>query len=128
VLVWLAFFIGRINIGQGAYALMGGCVSAILVELWRVLLVHTSACRLFLCRSKHLDWLPNPALAWCVFCHGDAGATEVARLLALRCRSRRRQRHDQHSASGRFQFLEQSFRILLGCRAPGSPSIFWPQQ
>ena len=29
--VWLTFFIGRINIGQGAYALMGGYVSAILV-------------------------------------------------------------------------------------------------
>src|SRR5215468_4472287 len=29
--VWLTFFIGRINIGQGAYALTGGYVSAILV-------------------------------------------------------------------------------------------------
>src|SRR5437762_13335242 len=29
--VWLTFFIGRINIGQGAYALLGGYVSAILV-------------------------------------------------------------------------------------------------
>ncbi|TGS07446.1 branched-chain amino acid ABC transporter permease, partial [Mesorhizobium sp. M4B.F.Ca.ET.190.01.1.1] len=29
--VWLTFYIGRINIGQGAYALMGGYVSAILV-------------------------------------------------------------------------------------------------
>jgi len=29
--VWLTFFIGRINIGQGAYALMGGYVSAILI-------------------------------------------------------------------------------------------------
>ena len=29
--VWLTFFIGRINIGQGAYALLGGYVSAILI-------------------------------------------------------------------------------------------------
>ena len=29
--VWLTFYIGRINIGQGAYALVGGYVSAVLV-------------------------------------------------------------------------------------------------
>ena len=29
--VWLTFYIGRINIGQGAYSLMGGYVSAILM-------------------------------------------------------------------------------------------------
>jgi branched-chain amino acid transport system permease protein len=29
--VWLTFFIGRINIGQGAYALVGGYASAVLV-------------------------------------------------------------------------------------------------
>ena len=29
--VWLTFYIGRINIGQGAYALMGGYVSAVLM-------------------------------------------------------------------------------------------------
>ena len=29
--VWLTFYIGRINIGQGAYALAGGYVAAILV-------------------------------------------------------------------------------------------------
>ena len=29
--VWLTFYIGRINIGQGAFALVGGYVSAILV-------------------------------------------------------------------------------------------------
>ena len=34
--VWLTFFIGRINIGQGAYALMGGYVSAILVVQYGV--------------------------------------------------------------------------------------------
>ncbi|MGI9419670.1 MAG: ABC transporter permease subunit, partial [Geminicoccaceae bacterium] len=34
--VWLTFYIGRINIGQGAYALMGGYVSAILVVQYGV--------------------------------------------------------------------------------------------
>src|SRR5947199_2149810 len=34
--VWLTFYIGRINIGQGAYALMGGYVSAILVMSYGV--------------------------------------------------------------------------------------------
>ena len=29
--VWLTFYIGRINIGQGGYALMGGYVSAVLM-------------------------------------------------------------------------------------------------
>ena len=30
--VWLIFYIGRINIGQGAFALVGGYTSAILVS------------------------------------------------------------------------------------------------
>ena len=34
--VWLTFYIGRINIGQGAYALIGGYVSAILVTKYGV--------------------------------------------------------------------------------------------
>ncbi len=34
--VWLTFFIGRINIGQGAYALLGGYVSAVLVSSYGV--------------------------------------------------------------------------------------------
>ena len=32
--VWLTFYIGRINIGQGAWALVGGYVSAILVATY----------------------------------------------------------------------------------------------
>ena len=32
--VWLTFYIGRINIGQGAYALIGGYVSAVLVATY----------------------------------------------------------------------------------------------
>lgn len=34
--VWITFYIGRINIGQGAYALLGGYVSAILVAKYGV--------------------------------------------------------------------------------------------
>ena len=34
--VWLTFYIGRINIGQGAYALVGGYVSAVLVTAYGV--------------------------------------------------------------------------------------------
>src|SRR3954467_11096818 len=34
--VWLTFYIGRINIGQAAYALAGGYVSAVLVTRWGV--------------------------------------------------------------------------------------------
>src|SRR5215470_14954341 len=34
--VWITFYIGRINIGQGAYALAGGYVSAILVTAYGV--------------------------------------------------------------------------------------------
>ena len=34
--VWLTFYIGRINIGQGAYALAGGYLSAVLVTQYEV--------------------------------------------------------------------------------------------
>src|SRR3982751_6473432 len=34
--VWITFYIGRINIGQAAYALIGGYVSAILVTAYGV--------------------------------------------------------------------------------------------
>ena len=34
--VWLTFYIGRINIGQGAYALTGGYVSAVLMTQYGV--------------------------------------------------------------------------------------------
>src|SRR3954452_14550325 len=34
--LWLLFYIGRINIGQAAYAIAGGSVSAVLVMSWGV--------------------------------------------------------------------------------------------
>ena len=43
--VWLTFYIGRINIGQGAYALIGGYVSAILVTTYGVSFWLTPAAR-----------------------------------------------------------------------------------
>src|SRR5262249_52816535 len=47
--VWLTFYIGRINIGQGAYALIGGYAAAILVvdggmSFWLALPVAGAAC------------------------------------------------------------------------------------
>ncbi len=54
--VWLTFYIGRINIGQGAFALIGGYVSAILVtkaglSFWLTLpLAGPVLCRC--CRSR----------------------------------------------------------------------------
>ncbi|HEU4826283.1 MAG TPA: hypothetical protein VFS85_07385, partial [Dongiaceae bacterium] len=47
--VWLTFYIGRINIGQGAFALMGGYTSAILVveyglSFWLSLLLAGLIC------------------------------------------------------------------------------------
>src|SRR5215210_6035466 len=47
--VWITFYIGRINIGQGAYALIGGYVSAILVvkygvSFWLTLPIAALAC------------------------------------------------------------------------------------
>ena len=69
--VWLTFYIGRINIGQGAYALIGGYVSAILVvDLRRVLLAGrcrspacsapapacSSACRSCGCAASISPW------------------------------------------------------------------------
>jgi branched-chain amino acid transport system permease protein len=41
--VWLTFYIGRINIGQGAYALMGGYVSAVLMTQGGVQLLADAA-------------------------------------------------------------------------------------
>ena len=43
--VWLTFYIGRINIGQGAFALVGGYVSAILVATYGLLVLAQPAAR-----------------------------------------------------------------------------------
>src|SRR5262245_66357052 len=81
--VWLTFYIGRINIGQGAYALMGGYVSAILVmqygvSFWLTLPVAGVFCAL----ASVLIGLPILRLRGLYFAMVTLVLTEVARLLA----------------------------------------------
>jgi branched-chain amino acid transport system permease protein len=82
--VWLTFYIGRINIGQGAYALMGGYVSAILVvdygvSFWLTLPIAG----LFCAGASVLIGLPILRLRGVYFAMVSLVLTEVARLLAL---------------------------------------------
>ena len=82
--VWLTFYIGRINIGQGAYALMGGYVSAILVVTygWSFWLTLPIA-GLFCAAASVLIGLPILRLRGVYFAMVTLVLTEVARLLAL---------------------------------------------
>jgi branched-chain amino acid transport system permease protein len=82
--VWLTFYIGRINIGQGAYALMGGYVSAVLVvdagvPFWATL----PLAGLFCAAASVLIGLPILRLRGVYFAMVTLILTEVARLLAL---------------------------------------------
>lgn len=82
--VWLTFYIGRINIGQGAYALMGGYVSAILImyygwSFWWTLPVAG----LFGAAASVLIGLPILRLRGVYFAMVTLILTEVTRLLAL---------------------------------------------
>ncbi len=82
--VWLTFYIGRINIGQGAYALMGGYVSAVLVvsygvSFWWTLPVAGLFCAL---ASIMIGW-PILRLRGVYFAMVTLVLTEVTRLLAL---------------------------------------------
>ena len=82
--VWLTFYIGRINIGQGAFALMGGYVSAILVvtygwSFWATI----PAAGLFCAAASVLIGLPILRLRGVYFAMVTLVLTEVARLLAL---------------------------------------------
>lgn len=82
--VWLTFFIGRINIGQGAYALLGGYVSAVLVvtHAWSFWLTLPIA-GLFCAAASILIGLPILRLRGVYFAMVTLVLTEVARLLAL---------------------------------------------
>ena len=81
--VWLTFFIGRINIGQGAYALMGGYVSAILVVNYGVSFWLTlPLAGLFCAVASGLIGLPILRLRGVYFAMVTLTLTEVARLLA----------------------------------------------
>ena len=82
--VWLTFYIGRINIGQGAYALVGGYVSAILVtqagvSFWLTL----PLAGLFCAFISVLIGLPILRLRGVYFAMVTLVLTEVARLSAL---------------------------------------------
>lgn len=82
--VWLTFYIGRINIGQGAYALVGGYVSAILmtqagINFWATL----PLAGLFCAGLSVLIGLPILRLRGVYFAMVTLVLTEVARLSAL---------------------------------------------
>ncbi len=82
--VWLTFYIGRINIGQGAYALMGGYVSAILVmsygwNFWWTIPVAGLFCAV----ASVLIGLPILRLRGVYFAMVTLVLTEVMRLLTL---------------------------------------------
>ena len=80
--VWLTFYIGRINIGQGAYALMGGYVSAILVVKYDWLFWHTlPLAGLFCAFASVLIGVPILRLRGVYFAMVTLTLTEVARLL-----------------------------------------------
>ena len=82
--VWLTFYIGRINIGQGAFALMGGYVSAILMtkagfSFWATLPLGGLFCALI---SVGIG-VPILRLRGVYFAMVTLVLTEVARLTAL---------------------------------------------
>jgi branched-chain amino acid transport system permease protein len=82
--VWVTFFIGRINIGQGAYALLGGYVSAILVTVGGVSFWLSLPLAGLLCAGLSiLIGLPILRLRGVYFAMVTLVLTEVARLAAL---------------------------------------------
>ncbi|MDR3470256.1 MAG: branched-chain amino acid ABC transporter permease [Devosia sp.] len=82
--VWITFYIGRINIGQAAYALIGGYASAILVVDygWSFWLTIPMA-GLFSAAIAILIGLPILRLRGVYFAMVTLVSTEVARLAAL---------------------------------------------
>jgi len=82
--VWLTFYIGRINIGQGAYALIGGYVSAVLVVKYGVSFWLTlPIAGLFCMVASVLIGLPILRLRGVYFAMVTLVLTEVARLSML---------------------------------------------
>jgi len=82
--VWLTFYIGRINIGQGAYALAGGYVSAILMTQYGLSFWLTlPLAGLFCAALAVLIGLPILRLRGVYFAMITLVLTEVMRLSAL---------------------------------------------
>lgn len=82
--VWLTFYIGRINIGQGAYALMGGYVSAILIVKYDVSFwLSLPLAGVFCAFASVLIGYPILRLRGVYFAMVTLVLTEVMRLLAL---------------------------------------------
>ena len=82
--VWLTFYIGRINIGQGAYALAGGYVSAVLVSTYGLSFwLSLPLAGLFCALISVLIGLPILRLRGVYFSMVTLVLTEVARLSAL---------------------------------------------
>jgi branched-chain amino acid transport system permease protein len=82
--VWLTFYIGRINIGQGAFALVGGYVSAILVSTYGLSFwLSLPLAGLFCAAASILVGLPILRLRGVYFAMVTLVLTEVARLSAL---------------------------------------------
>lgn len=82
--VWLTFYIGRINMGQGAFALMGAYVTAVLVTQYGVSFWWTiPAAGLFCAVASLLIGLPILRLRGVYFAMVSLVLTEVIRLLSL---------------------------------------------
>lgn len=82
--VWLTFYIGRINIGQGAFALFGGYASAILVVKYDVSFwVTIPLAGLFCVLVALVIGFPILRLRGVYFAMVTLVMTEVARLTAL---------------------------------------------
>src|ERR1700749_3412624 len=82
--VWITFSIGRINIGQAAYALIGGYVSAILVTDYAISFWWTIPPAGFVSALIiMLSGLPILRLRGVYFAMVTLVSTEVARLAAL---------------------------------------------
>ena len=82
--VWLTFYIGRINIGQGAYALVGGYVSALLITRGDISFWWTLPLSGIFCAALAVFiGLPILRLRGVYFAMVTLVLTEVARLTAL---------------------------------------------
>src|SRR5262249_55684027 len=82
--VWITFYIGRINIGQAAYALIGAYASAILVSTYGWSFWLTIPAAGFICAAVAvLIGLPILRLRGVYFAMVTLVSTEVARLAAL---------------------------------------------